>query len=89
MKDIWFRLKNPAGNYLLKVNNKNTITKLEICSKLTMSTSERHHWRRCGVFIVNFEHILHLFHGIIGVHSPPPKMLVLPLNLGLPLIPKL
>ena len=50
MKDIWFRLKNPAGNYLLKVNNKNTITKLEICSKLTMSTSERHQWRRCGVF---------------------------------------
>ena len=70
MKDIWFRPKNPACNYLLKVNNKNTITKLEICSKLTMSTSERHHWRRCGVFIVNFEHILHLFHGIIGVHSP-------------------
>ena len=32
----------------------------EICSKLTIKTSERRHWRRSGVFIVNFEQILHI-----------------------------
>ena len=32
----------------------------EICSKLTIKTPERRHWRRFGVFIVNFEHISHL-----------------------------
>ena len=33
----------------------------EIRSILTIKTSERLHWRRSGVFIVNFEHILDLF----------------------------
>ena len=32
----------------------------EICSKLTLKKPERRQWRRSGVFIVNFEHILHL-----------------------------
>ena len=32
----------------------------EICSKLTIKTPERCHWRRSGVFIVICEHILHL-----------------------------
>ena len=50
----------PAGIYLLKVNNRNTRTRYEICSKLTINTPERRHWRRSGVFIVNFEHISHL-----------------------------
>ena len=31
-----------------------------ICSKLTIKTPERRHWRLCGVFIVNFEYISHL-----------------------------
>ena len=48
-----------ASIYLLKVNNRNTRTRCEICSKLTIKTPERH-WRRSGVFIVNFEHISHL-----------------------------
>ena len=30
-------------------------------SKLAIKTPERCQWRRYGVFIVNFEHILHLF----------------------------
>ena len=51
---------NPAGIYLLKVNNRNTRTRCEICSKLTINTPERRQWRRSGVFIVNFEHISHL-----------------------------
>ena len=74
---------NPAGNYMFKVN-RNTKTKCEICSKLTIKTSERRQnmlkvnnkdtrttplsllltlnifWCRSGVFIANFEHILHL-----------------------------
>ena len=28
----------PAGNYMFKVNNRNTITKCEICSKFTIKT---------------------------------------------------
>ena len=50
----------PAGIYLFKVNNRNTRTRCEICSKLTINTPERRQWRRSGVFIVNFEHISHL-----------------------------
>ena len=50
----------PAGNYMFKVNNRNTRTRCEICSKLTIKTPEGRHWRRSGVIIVNFEHISHL-----------------------------
>ena len=31
-----------------------------MCSKLTIKTPKRRHWRCFGVFIVNFEHISHL-----------------------------
>ena len=31
----------PAGNYMFKVNNRNTRTRCVICSKLTIKTSER------------------------------------------------
>ena len=33
----------------------------DISSKLTIKTPEQRQWGRFGVFIVNFEHILHLF----------------------------
>ena len=49
-----------AGICLLKVNNRNTRTRCETCSKLTIKTPDRHHWRCSGVFIVNSEHISHL-----------------------------
>ena len=49
----------PASIYMLKVNNKNTRTRYEICSKLTIKTPERHHWRLSVVFIANFEYISH------------------------------
>ena len=49
-----------AGNNMFKVNNRNTRTRYEICSKLTTKTLERRQWRRSGVVIVNFEHISHL-----------------------------
>ena len=32
---------NPAGNYMFKVNNRNTRTRFEICLKLTRKTLER------------------------------------------------
>ena len=34
-------------------------TRCETSSKLTKKTPKRRHWRRSGVFIVNFEHISH------------------------------
>ena len=51
---------NSAGNYIFKVNNKNTRTRSEICSKLTINTPERCQWRHSSVLIVNFKHISHL-----------------------------
>ena len=54
-------IKKPAKIYLFKGNNRNTIKKYEICSKLTIKTPERRQWRRSGVLTVNFEHISHLF----------------------------
>ena len=34
----------PAGNYMFKVNKRNTRTRCEICSKLTIKTLERCQW---------------------------------------------
>ena len=50
----------PAGNYMFKVNDRNTKTRCEICSKLTIKIPERRHWRRSVIFIINFEYISHL-----------------------------
>ena len=50
----------PDNIYLLKVNNRNARAGCKICSKLTIKTPKRRHWRRSGVFIVNFENISHL-----------------------------
>ena len=48
-------MASPAVIYLLKVNNRNTKTGCEICSKLIIKTPER-----LRVFVVNFEHISYL-----------------------------
>ena len=42
------------------INNRNTRERCKICSKLIIKAPEQCHWRRSGVFIINFEHILHL-----------------------------
>ena len=52
---------SPANKFTLTVNNKNTRTRFEIRSKLLIKTSGWHHWYRSVVFIVNFEHISHLW----------------------------
>ena len=41
-----------ANIYLLKVNNRNTRKRCEICSKLAINISERCHWRRSGVLLL-------------------------------------
>ena len=46
----------PAQSY-----NRNTGTRCEICSKLTMKTPELRQWRHSAVFIAIVEQILHLF----------------------------
>ena len=58
-------MKDEVGNYMFKVNNINTRTRSEICSKLTIKTPKRRKMRRSGVFIVNFEHISHLVLGFL------------------------
>ena len=52
---------NLANIYLFKGNNRNTRKSCETCLKLTTKIPEWRQWRRSGVFIGNFEHILHLF----------------------------
>ena len=49
----------PDRNYMFKVNNRNTRTRCEICSELTIKRPERRQWCHYDVFIVNFEHISH------------------------------
>ena len=49
---------DPAGISSFIVNNKNTRKSCQICSQLTIETPGRCHWRRSGVFIANYEHIL-------------------------------
>ena len=53
---------DPANNYLFKVINTNTRKRCEISSKL--KTPERRHWCHPDVFIVNVEHISHLFSNV-------------------------
>ena len=53
--------ESPANIYLFNVNNENTRKRYKICSKLTMKTPEQCQWLPSDVFIVNFEHISHLF----------------------------
>ena len=45
-KPLIFYPLNPTGIYMLKVNNKKTKIRCEICSKLTIKTPERSQWHR-------------------------------------------
>ena len=42
-------------------NSRKSRSRFKICSNLTIKITERRHWRHLDVFIVNFEHISHLF----------------------------
>ena len=59
--EFWIRLWYPRKHLFVKSQNKNTSKRSEICSKLTIKTSERRHWSYSGVYIVKFDHVLHLF----------------------------
>ena len=50
---------NPVGNYMLKVNNRNTKTMCEICSKLTIQTPEL---RSIGVVLMSLLLTLNIFY---------------------------
>ena len=54
------QIPSPGGIYLSKLTIETLEQRCETCSKLTIKTPKRRHWRRFGVFIVNFEHISHL-----------------------------
>ena len=47
------KTQESAGIYLFKVNNRNTRTKYEICSKLTIKTSV-HHFEHISHFVLVF-----------------------------------
>ena len=49
------------SRHLLKGNNVNTTATCKICSRLTIKSPERRHWRLSGVFIFNFQLIWHYF----------------------------
>ena len=36
----------PAGNYMFKINNRNTRIRSELCSELTIKAPELRHWRQ-------------------------------------------
>ena len=57
---FWLIFLYPPDIYLIEVNNGNTRTVCKICSKLTIKTPEWSQWRRVGVFVVNFQQILHI-----------------------------
>ena len=64
----WFKINSqiqkilwPTSTCSLKVNNGKIRTMSYICTKLLRKTPEWCHWRRSGIFIVNFEQILHIF----------------------------
>ena len=60
-KDVWQGSQSTQPAFTcLKLTVETLQRECEICSMLTIKTPERRHWRRSGVFIVNFEHISHL-----------------------------
>ena len=59
---------NPVSIYLFKGNNRNTRTRCEICSKLTVKTTERHlafFTPYSSVFLVNFEQVNRFSHLVL------------------------
>ena len=57
---------NPVGNYMLKVNNRNTKTMCEICSKLTIQTPEL---RSIGVVLMSLLLTLNIFYTCSSVSN--------------------
>ena len=58
---IYVFLPYSAGNYMFKANNRNTKTRCEMCSKLTLKTPERTN----GVVLVALLLSLNIFHTLL------------------------
>ena len=62
-KKLKLKQKQNFNSYLVLSQPTFTLsisTLCKACSKLTMKTPEERHWRRSGIFIVDFEHISHI-----------------------------
>ena len=66
LKFSWFSYY-PAGIYLLKVYNRNTKTRCEICSNLTVKTPERRQNDVIDVVLVSFLLTLNIFQTLSSV----------------------
>ena len=55
-----YKISDPVGNNMFKVNQRNSKARCEICSALTIKIPERRHWRLSVFFNVSFEHISNL-----------------------------
>ena len=68
VKKYMYSYLYPTGIYLFIVNNRNTWTVCQVCSKLTIKTPAVNYFRetlylrmrRSGVFIINFEQDSHI-----------------------------
>ena len=58
-RKVSFLTATQTGNYMFKVNNRNTRASCKICSRLTKKTPKQHQWHCSGVFIVNLKHFSH------------------------------
>ena len=58
-RKVSFLTVTQTGNYMFKVNNRNTRASCKICSRLTIKTPKQHQWHCSGVFIVNLKHFSH------------------------------
>ena len=61
MHICYLKDSNPANIYLFKVKIRSIRKMSEICSKLTIKTTERRHSTLSVVFIINFDHFSPLF----------------------------
>ena len=58
---VWLNWKlDQTSICLFNVDNGDTRTMCQICSKLTIMSPERHQWCRSGVFIVKLEQTSHI-----------------------------
>ena len=58
-RKVSFLTATQTGNYMFKVNNRNTRASCKICSRLTKKTPKQHQWHCSSVFIVDLKHFSH------------------------------
>ena len=58
-RKVSFLTATQTGNYMFKVNNRNTRASCKICSRLTKKTPKQYQWHCSSVFIVDLKHFSH------------------------------